>query len=76
MLRIEWRSSSLATLAAQDSSYRSPVFAQLASAELASDVALTCSAARRLSGPTYSGSYFLPQPGAPGTQSGLRLIRA
>ena len=70
------RARAIENLAAQDSSYRSPVFAQLARAELASDVALTCSAARRLSGSAYSGGYFLPQLGGPGTQSGLRPIRA
>jgi two-component system, LuxR family, sensor histidine kinase DctS len=68
MLRLEWRSTELATLAAQDTGYRSPVFALLTRADVTSDIALTCNTARRLSGPAYSRSYFLPQAGGLGLE--------
>ena len=68
ILRLEWRSNSFAMLAFLDTAYRGPVFAQLPRAELAGDIALTCSAARRLGGPAYSPSYFLPQSGGLGLE--------
>src|SRR5215208_2590798 len=49
-VRIEWRDSALGTVAAVDTPYRSPVFARLGRAN-----------GRRVSGPAYSSSYFVPQ---------------
>jgi two-component system sensor histidine kinase DctS len=60
-VRIEWRDSDLATLAAVDTPFRSPVFAKLGRANAHADVALVCAAGRRFSGPAYSTSYFVPQ---------------
>jgi two-component system sensor histidine kinase DctS len=60
-LRIEWRDPQLRVLAAADTPYRGPVFARLGRATSQSDVSLACAAARRVSGPAYSTSYFVPQ---------------
>ena len=62
LLRIEWRDSRLAVLAAADTPYRAPVFARLGRANAQPDVALACANARRGSGPGYAASYFVPQP--------------
>lgn len=60
-LRIEWRDSHLGTVAAADTPFRGPVFARLGRANAQSDVALACANARRVSGPAYASSYFVPQ---------------
>jgi two-component system, LuxR family, sensor histidine kinase DctS len=60
-VRIEWRDSSLGTFAAVDTPFRSPVFARLGRANAQADVALACANGRRVSGPAYSSSYFVPQ---------------
>ena len=61
-IRIEWRDSQLATLVGVDTRYRPPVFARLGRNNAQADVALACANARRVSGPAYSSSYFVPQP--------------
>ncbi len=61
IMRMEWRSESLEVLAYADTPYRSPVFERLGRATAQADVSLACSTARRLSGPAYSTSYFMPQ---------------
>ena len=60
-MRIEWRDASLHTLAFVDTPYRSPAFERLGRGNAHADVALACANARRVSGPAYSSSYFLPQ---------------
>jgi len=60
-VRIEWRDAQLAIIAGLDTPYRPPVFARLGRANAAGDVALACANARRLSGPGYATSYFVPQ---------------
>ncbi|NPC55042.1 two-component system sensor histidine kinase NtrB [Caenimonas soli] len=60
-MRIEWRDSHLDTLAVVDTPFRAPVFARLGRGNAQGDVALACANGRRVSGPAYSGSYFLPQ---------------
>ena len=60
-LRIEWRDSTLATDAFVDTPFRAPPFVRLGRGNAQADVALACANARRVSGPAYSGSYFLPQ---------------
>ena len=60
-IRLEWRDAALGTLAFMDSPYRAPPFARLGRANAQTDVALACTNARRVSGPAYSSSYFLPQ---------------
>ena len=61
-LRLEWRDAQLGVLAAADTPFRSAPFARLGRANAQTDVSLACANARRLSGPGYSPSYFLPQP--------------
>jgi two-component system sensor histidine kinase DctS len=60
-VRIEWRNSALGTVAAADSPFRPPVFARLGRANAQADVALACANGRRINGPAYSSSYFVPQ---------------
>jgi two-component system sensor histidine kinase DctS len=60
-VRIEWRDSSLNTVAFADSPFRAPVFARLGRANAQHDVAMACANGRRFSGPAYSTSYFVPQ---------------
>ncbi|HXE48450.1 MAG TPA: ATP-binding protein [Ramlibacter sp.] len=59
-MRIEWRDAALETLAFEDSPYRTPIFARLGRSNAQPDVALACANGRRLSGPAYSSSYFVP----------------
>ena len=61
IMRLEWRSVSLDVLAQLGTPYRSPVFERLGRATAQADVSLACTTARRLSGPAYSTSYFMPQ---------------
>ena len=60
-VRIEWRDAALAPVAVADSPFRPPAFERMGRLHAQADVALACAGARRLSGPGYSGSYFLPQ---------------
>jgi len=60
-VRLEWRDSALRILAAADSPFRPPAFERMGRAHAQADVALACASSARLSGPAYSGSYFLPQ---------------
>ena len=62
IMRLEWRSDSLEVLAAVDTPYRSPAFERLGRATTQADVSLACTTARRVGGPAYSSSYFMPQP--------------
>ena len=60
-MRLEWRDRALATLDAADTPYRAPMFVRLGRANAQADVALACANARRVNGPAYSKSYFVPQ---------------
>jgi two-component system sensor histidine kinase DctS len=60
LLRIEWRDSQFGILAQAGTPYRPPVFERLGRDSVVSEVLQTCNAARRISGPAYSGSYFVP----------------
>ncbi|RYX94561.1 MAG: PAS domain S-box protein [Comamonadaceae bacterium] len=60
-VRIEWRDINLMLLAHSDSPFRLPVFDRLGRDNSQSDLVLACASARRLSGPAYSRSYFVPQ---------------
>ncbi len=60
-IRVEWRGPDMGTVAFVDSPYRAPPFARLGRANAHADVALACANGRRVSGPAYSASYFLPQ---------------
>ena len=61
-MRVEWRDASLNTIAFADTPFRPPPFVRMGRDNAQADVALACANARRLSGPAYSSSYFLPQP--------------
>jgi two-component system sensor histidine kinase DctS len=67
-VRIEWRGAGLETIAFAETPFRPPVFAGFGRVNAQADVALACANARRISGPAYSDSYFLPQPGGLGMQ--------
>ncbi|MFC5496729.1 nitrogen regulation protein NR(II) [Caenimonas terrae] len=60
-MRLEWRDRSLVTREAVDTPYRPAVFSRLGRPTAQADVALACANARRVSGPAYSSSYFVPQ---------------
>jgi two-component system, LuxR family, sensor histidine kinase DctS len=60
-VRLEWRDPGLGTVAAADTPYRSPAFQRMGRPSSQAEVAFACANARRLGGPSYSNSYFLPQ---------------
>ncbi len=68
IIRLEWRSDTQDTLGFVETPYRNSAFERLSRSSLEADVALTCSAARRLSGSAYSTSYFLPMPDGQGQE--------
>ena len=60
LVRIEWRDSQHHILAQAGTPYRPPVFERLGRDSVQSEVTQACNAARRISGPAYSTSYFVP----------------
>ena len=60
-IRLEWRDAAMGVKAFVDSPYRAPPFDRLGRSNAQADVALACAGGRRVSGPAYSSSYFLPQ---------------
>jgi two-component system, LuxR family, sensor histidine kinase DctS len=70
LVRIESRDTQLNVRKEANSLYQKPLFDQLARSSSQSEVQLACSLARKLSGPAYSSSYFVPQ----GDGLGLELI--
>ena len=68
LLRLEWRNVELDVLALAETPFRAPVFERLSRQSLQPDVELTCTTAQRTNGASYSGSYFLPQPGGMGME--------
>ncbi|HUR90437.1 MAG TPA: ATP-binding protein [Ramlibacter sp.] len=60
-MRLEWRDAQLKEVTSADTPFRSPVFERLGRSASQSDVQLACATARRLTGPAYSTSYFVPQ---------------
>ncbi len=61
-LRVEWRDKPLNLIGFADSPLRSPVFERNPRNEVLNETFQSCLRARRLNGPAYSSSYFLPQP--------------
>ena len=59
-VRIEWRDDDLRVLSHVDTPFRTPVFDRLGRASQQAEVVQACGNARRLSGPAYASSYFLP----------------
>ncbi|MGC3984496.1 MAG: PAS domain S-box protein [Pseudorhodoferax sp.] len=68
IMRLEWRSSGQRLLGEADTPYRAPVFSLLPRQDTLGDVTLNCATARRLNGPAYSSSYYLPQPDGRGME--------
>ena len=60
-LRLEWRDAALQPLVIEETPFRPPVFARFGRDNSQAEIALACANARRVSGPAYSRSYFLPQ---------------
>ncbi len=68
LLRFERRDAELKILDAVDTRARPPLFAQLHRDEVQLDTELACRATQRRGGPTYSHSYFVPQPDGMGLE--------
>ncbi|MBC7548864.1 MAG: PAS domain S-box protein, partial [Polaromonas sp.] len=68
IIRLEWRSDAQVTQSFVETPYRNSAFERLGRSSLEADVALTCSAARRLNGSAYSTSYFLPMADGQGQE--------
>ncbi|RYF38071.1 MAG: PAS domain-containing sensor histidine kinase, partial [Comamonadaceae bacterium] len=62
IMRLEWRDAAFGLIAQADTPYRARVFQRVARGSTLADMTLACSNANKLAGPSYSGSYFLPQP--------------
>jgi len=60
-LRVEWRDTAQNLRHHADSPLRSPVFERNPRSDMLNETLQSCLRARRLSGPAYSSTYFLPQ---------------
>jgi two-component system sensor histidine kinase DctS len=67
-LRLEWRDKEWRLQSFADSPLRTPAFERVTRTEVLNEANQACMRARRLNGPAYSGSYFLPQSGGLGTE--------
>lgn len=61
LVRLEWRDKDMRPLAHVQSPYRPAAWDIRSRNSAQSELSIACSNARRLSGPSYSGSYFQPQ---------------
>jgi two-component system, LuxR family, sensor histidine kinase DctS len=61
IMRLEWRNEALDIVDLVETPYRPSVFEQLGRRSLQTELTPTCASARRLSGASYSGSFFMPQ---------------
>ncbi len=61
IVRLEWRSDTLAILSPVNTPYRTAIFERFGRDSAQADVASACAGARRISGAAYSTSYFVPQ---------------
>ena len=68
LVRIERRNLAFDIEKGVDSPYRPPVFTQIRRDDIDVDAEVACTSARRLSGPAYSRSYFVPLPGGLGVE--------
>jgi two-component system sensor histidine kinase DctS len=68
LVRIERRGLDFGLLIGVDSPYRTAVFTVIPREELRVDAEVACANARRLAGPAYSRSYFVPVPGGLGLE--------
>jgi two-component system sensor histidine kinase DctS len=60
-LRLEWRDKNGQLLSFSDSPLRAPAFERITRAEVLNEATQACQRAKRLNGPAYSSTYFLPQ---------------
>jgi len=60
-LRVEWRDKSWQLQAFADSPLRAPAFERIARTDVLNDANQACQRTKRLNGPAYSSTYFLPQ---------------
>lgn len=60
-LRVEWRDKTWQLQAFADSPLRAPAFERISRNEVLNEASQACQRARRLNGPAYSSTYFLPQ---------------
>lgn len=60
LVRVEWRDSEQLIRTHVETPFRASVFGRLGRDSAQSDVAQACATARRISGPAYSSSYFVP----------------
>ena len=60
-LRVEWRDKTWQLQAFADSPLRAPAFERISRNEVLNEANQACQRARRLNGPAYSSTYFLPQ---------------
>ena len=60
-LRVEWRDTSWQLQAFADSPLRGPVFERMARSEVLNEANQACQRAKRLNGPAFSSTYFLPR---------------
>jgi two-component system sensor histidine kinase DctS len=60
-LRVEWRDKAWQLQAFADSPLRAPAFERISRAEVLNEANQACQRAKRLNGPAYSSTYFLPQ---------------
>ncbi|MDH6591928.1 two-component system sensor histidine kinase DctS [Variovorax sp. TBS-050B] len=67
-LRLEWRDAALRPLAAVNTPYRARLIADDSRGADQSDVALACTAARKLGAPAYSPSHYVPVLGGAGIE--------
>lgn len=68
LARIEWRDARLHLRAHAESPYRPQGYALNLGADMHSETTLACTNARRISGPSYSASYFQPLPDSVGAE--------
>jgi two-component system sensor histidine kinase DctS len=60
LVRVEWRDGAMRVLSYADTPFRAPVFDPTGRNNAHSEVSLACATARRLNGPAYASSYFVP----------------
>lgn len=68
VLRIEWRRAAGTIETAAESPYGGPLFSSLPRDQIELDTQVACAAAQRTASPTWSRSYFVPQPGGLGVE--------
>ena len=68
LVRVEWRDSLLRVRSHAETPYRPMQWDAEARSATHSDIVMACSNARRIAGPSYSGSYFQPQSDGMGSE--------